>query len=322
MKSANKEDVKLKLFLKIALFLTLVLVVLFFAFKVPDTDGQAMIAKYGQDAIKVDDGLGGHIYYRDQGNRNGEVLLLIHGSNSSMQAWNGMINVLADSYRIISFDLYGHGITGKHPDDDYSANAQISAAIKVLDAAGVDQAVWVGNSMGGWLTWRAALSHPERVSRLVLIDASGAQGGEKAEVYLAAKILSSSVVQKLSEYIMPRSMVEASIQDNYVDHSKISDQLIDQYWELLRFPGNRAAIAHRFKTSREPEVWEQISNIKQPTLLLWGEQDVVTPFSNTKLFQQKLPQSKLVSYPNASHLPMEELPIEVAQDIDQWLIEQ
>ena len=91
---------------------------------------------------------------------------------------------------------------------------------------------------------------------------------------------------------------------------------------MLRFPGNRAAIAHRVNTSREPEVWDQIGNIKQPVLLLWGEQDVVVPFSDTKLYQQKLPQSKLVSYPNASHLPMEELPIDVAQDIDQWLSNQ
>ena len=312
----------MKLFFKITLFFLLAFVVLFFAFKVPDTDRQAMIAKYGKDAIKVDDGLGGHIYYRDQGNKNGEVLLLLHGSSSSMQTWNGMVNVLASSYRIISFDLYGHGITGKHPRDDYSADAQIAAALKVLDDAGVKQAVWVGNSMGGWLTWRAALAQPERVSALVLIDASGAQGGEKAEVYFAAKILNSPIAQKLSEYIMPRSMIEASIKDNYADHSKISDQLIDQYWELLRFPSNRAAIAHRVNTSREPEVWDQIGNIKQPVLLLWGEQDVVVPFSDTKLYQQKLPQSKLVSYPNASHLPMEELPIDVAQDIDRWLSNQ
>jgi len=309
----------LKLLLKITFFIILVLVVLFFVFKTPDTDRQAMITKYGQGAIKVDDGIGGQIYYRDQGNKNGKVLLLIHGSNSSMQTWNGMINVLASSYRIISLDLYGHGITGKHPNDDYSAGAQIAGVLKVLDHADVEKAVWVGNSMGGWLTWRAALAAPDRVSRLVLISASGAQGGEKADIYFAAKILKSPLVQKISEYIMPRSMVESSIQDNYADHSKISSQLVDQYWELLRFPGNRAAVAHRVKMSREPEIWNQISNIKQPTLLLWGEQDVVGPFSDTKLYQQKLPQSKLVSYPNASHLAMEELPIDVAQDIDQWL---
>ena len=285
------------------LLLFLLLVILFFIVKDPDSDRQAMIEKYGQDAISIDDGLGGQIYYRDQGNKEGDVLLLLHGSNSSMQTWNGMINVLASSYRIISFDLYGHGITGKHPNDDYSANAQISAAIKVLDAVNVDSAVWVGNSMGGWVAWRGALAKPHRVSSLVLIDASGAQGGEEAEVYFAARILKSPIIQKLAQYITPRSMVEKSIQDNYVDHTKITDTLIDQYWELLRFPGNREAIAHRVKTPREPEMWNEIHNITQPTLLLWGEQDIIVPFSDTRLYQEKLPNSKLVSYPNASHLP-------------------
>ena len=299
--------------------LFLLLVILFFIVKDPDSDRQAMIEKYGQDAISIDDGLGGQIYYRDQGNKEGDVLLLLHGSNSSMQTWNGMINVLASSYRIISFDLYGHGITGKHPNDDYSANAQISAAIKVLDAVNVDSAVWIGNSMGGWVAWRGALAKPHRVSSLVLIDASGAQGGEEAEVYFAARILKSPIIQKLAQYITPRSMVEKSIQDNYVDHTKITDTLIDQYWELLRFPGNREAISHRVKTPREPEMWNEIHNITQPTLLLWGEQDIIVPFSDTQLYQEKLPHSKLVSYPDASHLPMEELPIKVANDIDQWL---
>ena len=77
--------------------------------------------------------------------------------------------------------------------------------------------------------------------------------------------------------------------------------------------------SHRVKTSREPEMWNEIHNITQPTLLLWGEQDIIVPFSDTRLYQEKLPNSKLVSYPNASHLPMEELPIKVANDIDQWL---
>ena len=310
------------MFKKIAvslLLLLLVLVVAFFVMKVPDTNPEQMIVKYGQGAIRIDDGLGGNIYYRDQGLSDGPVLLLLHGGNSSMQTWNGMINVLASSYRIISFDLYGHGITGKHPKHDYSASALIEGAVKVLDAANVDQAVWVGNSMGGWLTWRAALAVPKRVSGIVLMDASGAQGGEEPDLYLAAKLIKSPIVQKLSEYITPRFIMESSIEDNYADKTKITDQLIEQYWELFRFPGNREAVAYRVNVSREPEMWNRVNEIKQPTLLMWGEQDVIVPFSDAVLFQEKIPHSELVSYPNASHLPMEELPIDVANDIDQWM---
>ena len=304
----------------VSLFVLLaVVVVTFFAMKVPDTNPQQMIIKYGQGAIEGDDGLGGRIYYRDQGLPDGPVLFLLHGGNSSMQTWNGMINVLASSYRIISFDLYGHGITGKQPNDDYSASAFIEGAVKVLDAAGIDQAVWVGHSMGGWLTWRAALSVPERVAGVVLMDASGAQGGQKPDLYLAAKLMKSPFMQKLAEYITPRFIIKSTIEENYADTSKITDQLIDQYWELFRFPGNRAAIAHRVNTSREPEMWNKVNQITQPTLLMWGERDVIVPFSDAALFKEKIPHSTLVSYPNLSHLPMEEAPIDVATDIDQWM---
>lgn len=301
------------------LLLLLSLVIALVVMKTPDTNREQMLAKYGQGAIKVDDGLGGRIYYRDQGLSDGPVLLLLHGGNSSMQTWNGLVNVLADSYRIISFDLYGHGITGKQPNNDYSASAQIDGAIKVLDAAGVDQAVWVGNSMGGWLTWRAALAVPDRISGVVLVDASGAQGGQEPELYLAAKLIKSPVMQTIGEYITPRFIIKNTIEGSYADNSKITDQLIDQYWELFRFPGNRAAIAHRVNMSREPEVWNQINEIKQPTLLMWGEQDVIVPFSDAVLFKEKILDSELVSYPNASHLPMEELPTEVGRDLDHWI---
>jgi len=306
--------------ISISLFLLLfVLLVSFFVLKTPDTDSQAMIAKYGKGAIRIEDGLGGNIYYRDQGTADGPVLLLVHGGNSSMQTWNGMINVLASSYRIISFDLYGHGITGSHPNNDYSANAYIDGAVKVLDAVGVDKAVWVGNSMGGWLTWRAAIAVPERVAGVVLMDASGAQGGEEPDLYLAAKLIKSPIFQKLAKHITPRFIVKSSLEDNYADNSKITDQLIDQNWELFRFPGNREAIAYRVNTSREPEMWNRLNEVYQPTLIMWGEQDVIVPFSDAALFQEKLPHSKLVTYPNSSHLPMEELPIDVANDLDQWM---
>ena len=311
----------MKLIFKIAVCSVFIIVAAFFLLKVPDTDPQRMIDKYGQGAIRIDDGLGGNIYYRDQGPADAPVLLLIHGSNSSMQTWNAMIELLDEQYRLISYDLHGHGLSGPHANNDYSASAQIETALTVLDAAGVDKAIWVGNSMGGWLSWRAGLAVPERVSGLVLIDASGVQGGEKQELYLAARIIKSRAGQFLANYITPRSIVESSLTANYFDDSLINDALIDQYWELSRFPGNRAAIAHRANVSREPHVWNQIHNIDVPTLILWGEKDKVTPFSDAKRFQEMIVGSELVSYCNASHLPMEETPLQVAMDIDRWVSE-
>jgi pimeloyl-ACP methyl ester carboxylesterase len=304
----------------ILLLLLVLLGAAFFIFRTPDTDRTEMIAKYGNEASRfLDDGHGAKIHYRDEGNKDGPAILLIHGSNSLLQTWEPLVALLGDKYRLISLDLYGHGLTGPNPTGAYDAETNISAAGRVLDTVGVDKAYWVGNSMGGWLTWRAGLSVPERVSGLVLIDASGAQVEQKGQLYLGARLAQSSVGQMLLPEITPRFLVKSSLEENFAQPERLSEQLVDRYWELLRFPGNRQAAVDRAKTPREPGKWAEVGSLNMPVLLLWGEQDKVIPPSHARAFAAAIPGSKLITYADAGHLPMEETPEQVARDIDAWI---
>lgn len=306
--------------IRIILLLLVLLGAAFFIFRTPDTDRSEMIAKYGNEASRfVDDGHGAKIHYRDEGNRDGPALLLIHGSNSLLQTWEPLVALLGDRYRLISLDLYGHGLTGPNPVGAYDAQTNIAAAVRVLDTVGVDKAYWVGNSMGGWLTWRAGLSVPERTSGLVLIDASGAQVEEKIQPYLGARLARSSIGQLLLPEITPRFLVKSSLEENFAQPERLTEELVDRYWELLRFPGNRKAAVDRGKTPREPEKWADVGTLKMPVLLLWGEQDKVIPLSHARAFATAIPGSKLITYADAGHLPMEETPEQVARDIDVWI---
>jgi len=305
----------------ILVVLFVICLVLFLFVRVGDTNREAMFEKYGQNTIVIDDGIGGQVVYRDQGSRDAQVLFLLHGSNVSMQVWNNLIPELTDIYRVISYDQHGHGLTGPNKRKDYSATAKIETALKVLDHANVKRAVWIGNSMGGWLTWRAALSKPDRVAKMVLMDASGALNQEEKKLYLGARIARSWLGKKLAPYITPRAIIAKSVLQNYADPSKVTDELIDSYWEMARFPGNRKAIAPRVETSREPEKWHQINELKLPTLILWGEQDTVIPVSHANAFKQEIEGSEVITYPNAGHLPQEEIPVLVANDIRRWLSE-
>jgi len=308
----------LKKLIKIIFVLVLALIIASVLLLSDDSDAEKMIEKYGQNAQKVEDGVGGWIYYRDQGSKDAPALLLIHGSRASMQTWNSLIAKLAKDFRLISFDQHGHGLTGPHSKNDYSAAANIETATRVLDATGLKDAIWVGNSMGGWVAWRAALEVPNRVSGLVLLDASEAQDVEEVEPYLAAKLASSPIGQIFATYFTPRFLVKKSIKQNYADPSKVSDAIIDQYWELIRFPGNRQAIGPVATADREPEKWQQIGKISVPTLILWGDQDSVMPVSHASAFHAKINNSELITYPNVGHLPMEEAPDLVAKDILNW----
>ncbi|MEH6790583.1 alpha/beta fold hydrolase [Parasphingorhabdus sp.] len=305
---------------RILLLLLVLLGTAFLIFRTPDTDRTEMIAKYGNEASEfLDDGHGARIHYRDEGNKNGPALLLVHGSNSSLHTWGPLVALLGDKYRLISLDLYGHGLTGPNPEGRYDADSNIAAAVRVLDAIDVDKAYWVGNSMGGWLTWRAGLSVPERVSGLVLIDASGAQVEQKAKPYLGARLAQSWIGQLLLPEITPRFLVKSSLQESVARPDLVTEELVDRYWELLRYPGNRQASLERANTPREPEKWREVGKLSMPVLLLWGEQDKIIPFSHARAFQDAIPGSQLTSYANAGHLPMEETPAQVARDIASWI---
>ena len=306
--------------IRITLVLLVLLVAASFIFRTPDTDRAEMIAKYGNDASRfLEDGHGGKIHYRDEGKMDGQAIFLIHGSNSSLQTWEPLVALLGEKYRLISLDLYGHGLTGPNSTGAYDADTNIAAAVRVLDAVGVDQAYWVGNSMGGWLTWRAGLSVPERTAGLALIDASGAQVEEKGQVYLGARLAQSWIGQMLLPEITPRFLVKSSLEESVARPERLSEELVDRYWELLRFPGNRQASLDRARTPRQPEKWADVGSLEMPVLLLWGEQDKVIPVSHAKAFASAIPETKLIIYPDVGHLPMEETPEQVARDIDDWI---
>lgn len=306
--------------IRIILLLLVLVGAAFFIFRTPDTDRNAMIAKYSNESSRfLDDGNGGKIHYRDQGNKNGPAILLIHGSNSMLQTWEPLVALLGDKYRLISLDLYGHGLTGPNPTGAYDAETNIAEAVRVMDAVGVDRAYWVGNSMGGWLAWRAGLSVPDRVAGLVLIDASGAQVSQKVRPYLGARLARSAIGRILLPEITPRFLVKKSLEENFARPERLTENLVDRYWELLRFPGNRQAAVDRAETPREPGKWSEIGNLKMPVLLLWGERDRVIPVSHARAFAAAIPNSKLITYSDAGHLPMEETPEQVARDIDAWI---
>jgi pimeloyl-ACP methyl ester carboxylesterase len=198
----------------------------------------------------------------------------------------------------------------------------IAAVTTVLDAAGVENAVWVGNSMGGWVAWRGAIDAPERVSGLVLIDAAGAQVEAEAQPYLGARLAQSPIGQAIVPYFMPRWIVKSSLQQNYAHPERLREAQIERYWELLRLPGNRRAVADRANADREAGRWNDVSAITAPTLILWGEADRVIPVAHAHAFAGAIANSSLLIYPDVGHLPMEENAERVSNDIATWLAEQ
>ena len=313
---------------KVAVFLGFLVALLASAFivlRTPESDAAAMHAKYGGSAAKYAETSDGMlVHYRDQGCRDCPAIILLHGSNASLQTFEPLITDLKDRYRLISYDQPGHGLTGPHPRDDYSAKGMFEALEAIIDATGVERFAIAGNSMGGWIAWRYGLAMPDRISGLVLMNASGApqdKNAEKPRLYLGARIMRHAAGRFLAQHITPRSVFKQSLLDNVVDDTIVTETIVDRYWELLRYPGNRRAAGLRVVADREPQFGRQLSELTLPTLILWGAHDPVTLPHNAMTFDEMIPDSRLVIFDDVGHLTMEEAPSRTAALIDEFLIE-
>jgi pimeloyl-ACP methyl ester carboxylesterase len=262
------------------------------------------------------------VHWRDEGCRDCPAIILLHGSSASVQTWEPLVRRLGAQYRVISYDQPGHGLTGPHPRDDYSANGMMEALDAVAKAAGADHFILGGNSMGGWVAWRYALAHPERIDALLLIDAAGAPlraGETPPPLNLGFRLAKMEVMRPLLEQVTPRSLVKKSILETVADDAIVTEEMVDRYWELLRFPGNRRATALRNDTDREAAMAERLKEIAAPTLILWGDMDTLIWPSAADTFAERIPKAKKVILSGVGHIPMEEAPDATADAIRGFL---
>lgn len=300
-----------------------ILVIAFALLRTPDTDADEMIAKYGGAQARFADGAGGlSVHWRDEGCRDCPAIILLHGSNASLHTWSPIVARLGGEYRIITYDQPGHGLTGPHPRDDYTAAGMFEALNAVANAARLDHFYLGGNSMGGFVAWRYALAYPERVDGLILIDAAGApprEGETPPPLNLGFRLARNPALRPLVEQITPRSIIEKSLLETTAVDSIVDDAMIDRYWELLRFPGNRRATAHRATTAQEPAFADRLGEIADPALILWGAEDQLIRVSAATTFDGRLPNAEIVILDGVGHIPMEEAPDQTANAIRRFL---
>ena len=296
------------------------LVMLPMAFYTPDIPAATLRAKYTTPAstfLTVEPGLAVHV--RDEGPHNAPVLVLIHGSNASLQTWEPWVKRLSGRYRIISLDLPGHGLTGASPTRDYSPAGFVRVVHEVAAAKGLTRFAIAGNSMGGGVAWRYAAAHPEQVSGLILVDAAGAPSKTKSDPPLAFKIARLPYVRDVAIKFLPRSLIEKSLHQTLSVQSAITPEMIDRYWELQLYPGNRDATIDRFAAGYKPATAADLKGITMPVLILWGADDKLIPVDAAAWFSQNLPDARVTIYQKVGHAPMEEAPDRSAADVAAFL---
>lgn len=248
------------------------------------------------------------VHLRDQGPRDDPApIVLLHGTSASLHTWEGWVAALQDKRRVISLDLPGFGLTGPFPDGDYRMAHYSAFLSKVLDQLQVPRAVVAGNSFGGQLAWQFALDYPQRVERLVLVDAAG-YPRNAISMPIGFRLAQIPALAYVMSNVLPRQMIETSIRHVYGDPSNVSDELIDRYYELTLRAGNREALRQRFIQADAGQSYTRLTELQVPTLIIWGGRDELIPPVNAERFKRDIKGSRVVLFDELGHVPQEEAP--------------
>lgn len=289
----------------------------------PDRPVETLVARWApapSDFIEIKGQL---VHLRDEGPRGDPVpIVLLHGTSASLHTWEGWAKALKVQRRVISFDLPGFGLTGpfagQYTPDDYRGDTYARFVVDLLDALQLPRVVLGGNSLGGEIAWRVATLAPDRVERLILVDAAGPPfTPESMPIGFTAMRL--PVLGWISQHLTPRELVAESVANVYGDPSRVTAALVDRYYELTLREGNRRALNRRLNQMVIGEDAGRIAQVKQPTLILWGARDRLIPPAVGRDFAQRITGSRLVVLDGLGHVPQEEDPVRSFEPVKDFL---
>ena len=295
----------------------------------PDLDRFALESRYARSPSDFIDLAGLRVHVRSDGpmspppmrlkpNQPPEpvpAVVLLHGFGSSLHTWEAWVPGLSADFRVIRFDLPGHGLTGPDASGDYTDARGIVVLLDLLNHLGIQKISLIGHSIGGRLAWNFAAAHPERIEKLVLVApdgfaSPGFEYGKSPEIGLSLQVM---------RYVLPKSLLRMSLEPAYANASAMTEERLTRYHDLMLTPGVRPALIARLQQSTLQDPNSTLAKINAPTLLLWGEQDAMIPLANAADYLRALPNARLVQMSGVGHLPQEEAPAESVLAVHQFL---
>jgi pimeloyl-ACP methyl ester carboxylesterase len=256
--------------------------------------------------IEVD---GVSVHYQEAGEPTNPAVVLIHGFASSTFVWSKVFLELAESgLRVIAIDMLGFGYSGKPKNAEYTIAGQAKLIRKLLSLLNIDRATIVGSSYGGAVAATCALDCPESVDKLILV---GTVNNNRPLDFALMRVFGSRVVGDVVSPLLlsSRRLLRQRMKRVYDRHAWVLDERrVDARYFPLRAARTQRALIRTVRGWDAERISRDAHLIQQPTLLLWGENDVEIPLSDGERLHSEIPDSRLMVFLNCGHLPHEEYP--------------
>jgi len=298
------------------IFITVIVGILIALWVYRDIPAEELEAKYASPESRFMNVDGARIHYRDEG--EGPGVLLLHANFGNLIGWDPWVEALKDSYRVVRMDFTSHGLTGPDPTDDYTLERTLALTEKFIDAVGLDRFSIGGTSIGGTIAIRYSAKHPDRIDNLILLSPGSLEGRDikssrRGDMPDAAYALT---------YILPRALPEYMLVGGFGDDEKLTDELIDRWYDMWMREGQREAQLDRLSQYKPGNIEEIIRSLTPPTLLLWGEANTTAHFDQADEFRvllENVESLKFISYPGVGHMAVQEAGEETGRDVRAFL---
>jgi pimeloyl-ACP methyl ester carboxylesterase len=243
--------------------------------------------------------------------------VLVHGLASSIYTWAEVLPRLAERYDVVAVDLPGFGGSDIPARLDTATVGRLLP--EVMDALGLARASLAGNSLGGALAAVTAARHPDRVDRLVLLDAAAynfALADRPPLLRLAGRLPGW-----LLDAIPQRPLTRTGLKQVYYDDAKVTPERVEEYLAPMARPGAQAAARRLLRDGDGFGLPGVLRQVRAPTLVIWGGEDTWIPVRDADRFLRDIPGARKVILERCGHVPQEEKPAEVARLIAEFLAE-
>ncbi|UAA38672.1 alpha/beta fold hydrolase [Paraneptunicella aestuarii] len=243
-----------------------------------------------------------HYLEKGDGKEGAAPVILLHGFFYDSYMWHENIDALAAEHKVYALDLWGFGYSTREP-LDYGYPLYEEQVLRFMDKMGIDKATLVGQSMGGGTSILFALNHPQRIHKLVLVDAAGLPNKLPA----ASKLVNMPGVGKFLMGLKTDSLRRKSLGDFFV-HNKhlITDEYFQNVTRFHKVAGTTdvlLGIQRREFFDKLSDEIHHLGDLFLPTLIIWGKQDRGVPFTRGEEMNTILRGSKLVILDKAGHVP-------------------
>lgn len=273
-------------------------------------------AKYGDKQSRYMPVKGMEIHYKDEGPRRAPVLLMIHGSQSSLRTWDRITTLMKKRYRVIRLDIPGYGLSSSATDEAARTVQPVEVVEGLLDGLGVKKvAAAVGVSSGGTMAMYLAAKRPELVERLILSNTP-------SDPVDTSHLVPSPGFKAAQDRARQTGYQDLDFWDQYLsffsgDPARISAKTKAEYWDFNRRGPEKHPVAMVARIGDGKQATIEMARITTPTFLVWGSGDPLLPEAAVHAITRYLKNAPIskVLMPDVGHYP----PLEVPDRFARWI---